>query len=450
MPDQENLSYEQQIRGYENRIANILENLTDAFFEVDKNWTVTYWNKEAENLLFMRRHEILGRNLWEVYQDAIPLKFFSEYHRAMEKNEPVRFEEYFAPKQLWLEVAAFPSENGLSVYFKDITERKNTLIKLQNEKQKYIALFNSSPVPQWVYDFESLRFLDVNKAAIHHYGYSRMEFMDMTILDILPDHNIDEPTVILSQEVKTDPFNKSTVCHKKKNGEIIDVSVEENMVGFENKNACLVVIIDRTAELQAKKAMEESIERFNIVSKATSDAIWDWNIETGEMTWNRGITGIFGHRKTAYSHQWWREHVHPEDLESVLKKIELLIKNGKDRFKTEYRFKGANGTYHFVQDRAFLSYSPDGIPTRMIGSLRDITAQVRHTKAMEEQNIRLKEISWIQSHKIRSPLAKILGIISLIKDERVTLQEIKELIPYLKISAEELDKVISEIVKKTG
>lgn len=445
----ENSSFEQQLINYEKRISNILESFTDGFVEVNHDWVVTYWNKEAENLLEVSRNEMLGKNVWEVYQDIISLKFYSEYHRAMSENIAVRFEEYFPPKQIWLEVAAFPSGNGLSIYFKNITERKNTTQKLQNERKKYIDLFNLSPLPQWVYDCDTLQFLDVNKAAINHYGYSRAEFMNMNLLDIHLDKDLKTLTQILSQNGTTRVFYNNTVSHLKKSGEIIHVRTEGNTVDFENKNARLVMVIDRTVELKAKEAMEESIERFNIVSKATSDAIWDWNILTGEMIWNRGITGIFGHRKAAYDTKWWKQHVHPDDRKRVIKKVIFLIKSGKERLKVEYRFKTADGSYRFVQDRAFLIFNAEGMPVRMIGSMQDITSKVRHVNAIEEQNLRLKEISWIQSHKIRSPVAKILGLVSLISEKDLNMNDAHQLIAYLKSSSEELDNVIKEILKKT-
>ncbi|TKC57641.1 PAS domain S-box protein [Pedobacter hiemivivus] len=443
------LSSEQQLLNYQKRIANILESFTDAFFEVDSEWTVTYWNKEAEKLLLMPRHKIIGQNLWEVYHDAIPLKFYTEYHRAMDNNIAVHFEEFFPPHQIWIEVAAYPSGTGLSIYFKDITERRNSVIKLEKEKQKYIELFNLSPVPQWVYDLNSLQFLNINEAAIQHYGYNRAEFMEMTILDVRPEEDMDCLFDILTKEDSIGLFDKSIVRHIKKNGDMIYVCVEGNNVLFEGKSARLVMIIDRTAEMRAKQAMEESIERFNIVSKATSDAIWDWNILTGEMIWNRGIAGIFGHKKTSSTEEWWRSHVHPEDLEDVIKKVDFLIKNKKQRIKIDYRFRCADGSYKFVQDRAFILFDQLGQPIRMIGSMQDITARVSRIRAIEEQNSRLREISWIQSHKIRSPLSKILGLVSLINLHDIDLMSVKELIPHLKASSEELDMVLKDIIKKT-
>lgn len=444
------IDFEQQLLDHQKRITHILESFTDAFFEVDQNWTVTYWNKEAEQLLGMPRDKIIGRNLWEEYAEAVPLKFYSEYHKAMASKVAVRFEEFVAWKQLWVEVAAFPSGTGLSVYFKDITASKNAIAILEQEKQKYTDLFNLSPVPQWVYDVDTLCFLDVNEAAIHHYGYSRQEFLKMTIRDIRSQGGdqkmLDE---LLCNQIRVGFFSQSSLRHRKKNGEMMSVCVEGNSVNFEGKKARLVMVIDRTPEVHAAEALAQSLKRYETVSKATSDAVWDWDILTGAMLWNQGIKGIFGHRKTSYTHQWWQEHVHPDDLAEVLAQFYALVKDNGTRLKVEYRFRCGDGSYRFVLDRAFILFNSAGVATRMIGSMQDITEKVNHIQAIEIQNKRLKEISWIQSHKVRGPLARILSLISLLEDNQTDLSEVKELVPLLKLSAEELDHVLKDIIRKT-
>jgi len=141
-------SDEQRLIDYQRKISNILESFTDGFFEVDEFWVVTYWNKAAERILMMPRAEIIGKNLWQAYPEAMDLKFYPEYHRAVADNVSVRFEEYYEQNQLWIEVAAFPSGRGLSVYFKDITERVNQVkaIEAQNQKLKEIYWIQSHKV----------------------------------------------------------------------------------------------------------------------------------------------------------------------------------------------------------------------------------------------------------------------------------------------------------------
>jgi len=123
----------------------ILESIGDAFFAVDKNWVVTYWNRMAEKMLGMPKADIIGRNLWDVYAAFIDSESYKKYHLALETNSIVRFEDYFPQNDTWFDISAFPSEKGLSVYFKDITERLNYIkaIEEQNENLKEISWLQS-------------------------------------------------------------------------------------------------------------------------------------------------------------------------------------------------------------------------------------------------------------------------------------------------------------------
>ena len=108
---------------YEER-NNILESIGDAFFAVDKKWTVTYWNKEAEKILFISKTEIIGNNLWDVFPNSIHTEAYRKYHEAVDNNQVINFEINYNPLNKWFELSAYPSAGGLSVYFRDISQRK--------------------------------------------------------------------------------------------------------------------------------------------------------------------------------------------------------------------------------------------------------------------------------------------------------------------------------------
>jgi len=133
-----------------------LESIRDGFFAVSKDWTVTYWNKEAENLTGINREEIVGNSIWKTYYDTIPSGFHSQYLKALDENIPVRFEEYLPTLEKWFEVNAFPAGNGLTVYFKNITERKLTeakLAELHNELEKHLKVLavSNAELEQFAY-----------------------------------------------------------------------------------------------------------------------------------------------------------------------------------------------------------------------------------------------------------------------------------------------------------
>jgi PAS domain S-box-containing protein len=108
------------------RISNILESITDGFFALDREWRFTYINQQAEPLLKRKREEMLGKNVWDEFPEAVSTNFYLQYHKAAAQQVSVAFEEYFPLLDSWFEVHAYPSQDGLSVYFHDITERRRT------------------------------------------------------------------------------------------------------------------------------------------------------------------------------------------------------------------------------------------------------------------------------------------------------------------------------------
>lgn len=116
---------EQQAR----RLNVLFESITDALILLDREWNITFLNQEAQQLLKIKDQQATGRNFWEMFPAEVGSVFYQEYHQAMATGQTVRFEAYYATGGLWLEAKCYPSEEGLSVYFSDITYRKEAEAK---------------------------------------------------------------------------------------------------------------------------------------------------------------------------------------------------------------------------------------------------------------------------------------------------------------------------------
>jgi PAS domain S-box-containing protein len=134
-----------------NRIANILESITDGFFALDQKWQFTYINSQAERLLQRTQNELLGKNIWEVFPEIIGTTFYREYHRAILEQVSVEFEEFYPLLNCWLQVHAYPAKEGLSIYFQDITERRKTADALRESEERWqLALHgNNDGIWDW-------------------------------------------------------------------------------------------------------------------------------------------------------------------------------------------------------------------------------------------------------------------------------------------------------------
>lgn len=560
------------------------------------------------------------------------------------------------------------------------------------------SLFQLSPLPMWVYDAKTFKFLEVNKETIRKYGYSEEEFLEMTVNDLRLAADLE------GEQQKDAPFIDGVYIHLKKDRSRISVRIQSSAVHFMELDAMLVVATDITAQLQDDSAlrlnerkfkvlvqdgmqmvsilcadlrylylspatlkfytgdtdgsfvgknaldrmheldkerflaefntlahanqkqlspfrlknaanewrwvetiatdcqndpaiggilcssrdvtervqnevkMQLNVERYNIISKATSDTIWDWNLVNNTIVWNKGIKGIFGYKDlidNTTTGEWWAMQVHPDDRDRIWKGIQQHIRDKISRWQDEYRFICADGTYKYVFDRGFMVFGENGESVRMIGSMqdisqrkqeeqwsrllesvvihatdavlictgnvegsgqsiiyvneaftrmsgynkyeligasprisqgpetdineirrlkdaiesklpceievinytkqgkeywvsqsnapiadasgeithwisiqRDITQNKRHLREIEEQNKKFREIAWIQSHLVRAPLARIMGLVDLLQNF-VPGDDKDELLLHLSNSAKELDTIIINIADKT-
>ncbi len=118
------------------RVTNIMESITDAFFALDRNWHFTYLNLQSEPLLQRRREDLLGKNIWDEFPAAVGSTFYEQYHLALNKQVSVSFEEYYPPLNTWFEVRAYPVADGLSIYYHNINERREA----EQERERLLQL----------------------------------------------------------------------------------------------------------------------------------------------------------------------------------------------------------------------------------------------------------------------------------------------------------------------
>src|ERR1700730_7900498 len=162
--------------------------------------------------------------------------------------------------------------------------------ELESAEQRYRSLFERNPQPMWVYELQSLAFLEVNNAAIEQYGYSRDEFLHMTILDIRPAEDFQ----VLFKDVPhaVAGFEKAgTWTHRKKSGALIDVEITSDNFNWTGRPARLVLARDITN----RRRVEEKLSQLASIVASSDDAIVGNTLDGLIVSWNRGAEGIYGY-----------------------------------------------------------------------------------------------------------------------------------------------------------
>ncbi len=236
-------------------------------------------------------------------------------------------------------------------------------------------LFLSAPCPMWVVDRRTRAFLAVNEAATRLYGYSRDEFLAMTARDTRRR------------------FYATPRRHTVKDGARIEVETTCDPIEWPGRQADLVVIHDVTPRASAEQALRDSQERFRLICRATSDVVWDWDIVTDKVWWNRSTTDVFGYRsdEIGAGPDWWVERIHPDERDAVYRSALSVIENGGTLWVGDYRFLRADGAYADIHDRGYV-VRKGGRPVRMFGAMLDVTERRRSEQALRDSEERQRQM----------------------------------------------------------
>jgi PAS domain S-box-containing protein len=237
----------------------ILESIGDGFFRVDSNWIVNYWNREAEKMLLIERDKILGNCLWTQFSNSVGSVLYNKFHESIETNNHLVFEDFYPDLGKWFELSVHPSLNGLSVYFKDITERKIADIHLKESEKRYSELFRLNPQPIWVFEPETYRIVQVNKAAIDLYGYSEEEFLNMTVFQVRPPQDVIKFRKALQKYSGVENYMSGQFVHQTKSGKKIEVEVQSNFITMNDKKYHLAIVTDVTEKNQMEQQLTRAI-----------------------------------------------------------------------------------------------------------------------------------------------------------------------------------------------
>jgi PAS domain S-box-containing protein len=268
-------------------------------------------------------------------------------------------------------------------------DRVNAVTELKENERKFRVLFAENPQPMWIYDLETLRFLEVNNAAIHHYGYSRDEFLELSLTDIIDDEEIPEFLRLIEETrrgKKTDGVSK----HKKKNGEKIQVEISSASAPTFGKNARHVLVNDITEKKLAEDKLVESNSLLNATLESTADGILVVDHEGNATIYNQKFA------------EMWKIPpkilVQKED-EQLLRYVSTQQKDYEEFFNkvTELYKKPeitSGDNIELIDGRVFERYStPQRIGEQIAGrvwSFRDITDRL---KAENELKMKMDEMT---------------------------------------------------------
>jgi PAS domain S-box-containing protein len=462
---------EQRIAQSEERLAKAQRMAHLGSWEFDLRDGTMFWSDEVYYLLGLDKTRVQAgretlfryihpedRHLFEKYEatmflDKKPLQII---HRIIRPDGVIKYMEAIGEPVL--------NEKGDLIMIRgtvqDITSKIEAENSVRISEEKYKLLFISNPQPMWVYDDQTLQFLEVNEAAVQHYGYSEEEFYSMTLKDIRPKEDI--PLLLMDVQGKKEDlpptYKRGYWQHYKKNGELIFVEIKSHSIDYVGRSARLVLSSDVTDKVIAEQKLYESNLRFRYAAKASSDVIWDYDIVQEKLDIGEGFEKLFGYKLSELKQELgdWTEHIYPDDKAGVIRKFnEWVFESDEEQWTEQYRYSRADGSIAIVMDRWIVLRDQRGKPLRVIGAMTDLTEtkkleaelaeqKVLQQKRITEATIQVQEQEREQIGKeLHDNINQILTTTKLYLDMALNDEEIRD--ELLKRSHLNVSKAIEEI-----
>ncbi len=279
--------------------TQILETMKGAVIVVDMDGRIRVVNRGAANLLGYRAEQLRGAHIRQIFPRDENLTTGQLLNSLGVLEHTMT---WLAADGSRIDVLAASSflrdhdNNPVAVVYvaSDFTERKRAEAALRESEHRYRTLFEMNPLPMWVYDYESLRFTDVNDAAVKHYGYSRSEFLRMTIREIRPREELGKMELAL--ETVTPRRGPSHFRHLRKDGTVIDVEITSFEFVSGGRRARMVIAQDITARMRAEDELRRSEERYRELFENANDLVYTHDLN-GLIT----SVNVAGERVSGYS-----------------------------------------------------------------------------------------------------------------------------------------------------
>ena len=285
----------EELKRSQERMNAMLESIGDAFFAIDRDWRITYANRKAGAFIGVDVAPNVGRPLFDVAPALEGTMIAEQYLQALNSGQPSFFEAYWEPSNTWVEVRCYPTADGLSVYFHDITAKRAALDAVHKSEKRYRNLFQQAGDSIVIADGD-LRIVAANGRACTHFGYTEDEFLGLPVSAIDGNHAY---TPGMLDSLRTGQTHLLRIAKRRKDGSSFPAEVHISRFEDGGQEYFQAIIRDLTEREEAERQLRASEQRFREVIEMTPAGYVLAGADGRVLDVNPALCSLSGHARGA-------------------------------------------------------------------------------------------------------------------------------------------------------
>jgi PAS domain S-box-containing protein len=381
----------QALRESEEHSRNILESIDDGFFALDENWRFTYVNRSAEILLDRTASDLIGKNFWTEFPGLDGSEFELIHRRVANERVPLSVTAFYPDHDRWYDVRTYPAANGITIYFRNVTDRKLAEELLQQREAELRLVTNAVPALISFVDSDQ-RYRFHNRAYEEWFGPQAAQIYGKHLQEVLGETGYEGIRPYVEQVLAGEEVTfESQIPYKDGVTRYVNATYVPRFNSQGTVEGFVALVNDITDRKQAEATLRESEARFRLMADAAPVLIWMSDTHKLCNYFNLRWLNFTGRTIEQERDNGWTEGVHPDDLDRCFDTYVTAF-DARQPFKMEYRLKRFDGRYRWVMDEGVPRYGLEDQFLGYIGSCVDIEDHKQAEEALRESESRLRLI----------------------------------------------------------